>query len=180
MITVLPVRGMDAATDLGRGVQALLTAVDDEFVPPLSRRADTDSLEPARPTSVPVAYFHAMRAERWLVAMDGGEVAGILSFRIAANQLAPCPAWSSSWYVTTVAVSPGKRRRGVGTAMYNALHRLARERRARGVITRTWTSNSSHLALLEAQGFREIVRVPDARAAGEGTVYLALSLPAEE
>lgn len=177
MTKVLLVQGHEADAVVRRGVRELLAVVDDEFVPPLSRRTDTISTEAvARPSdSAPVAYLETMLEESWLIAVDGDDVCGLLSFRTGHGG-AGLPGCSPSLYATTVAVAPAVRRARVGTALYDALERRARELRVPYLTTRTWTTNTSHLDLLRARGFWSVAELPDHRDSGVGTVYLAYAV----
>jgi ribosomal protein S18 acetylase RimI-like enzyme len=170
------VAGHVAQPQLVGSVRHLLATVDREFVPPLSSRSDTVSME--SPASKPGldAYLEAMREELWLLAQRGGAVVGLLSFRHAlANR--PLAAYAPSLYATTLAVAPAARRTGVARTLYDALERQALERRVPYVTTRTWSTNTSHLRLLDERGFVVVDRTPDDRGGGIGTLYLACAVP---
>lgn len=174
MRRVFLVRGNEADPSVARGVRRLLATVDEEFVPALSARSDTMS-------TVPVAalthgalgnYLDSMRAESWLVALDGNEVIGLLSFRTKHDE-SLLRAWSPSLHATTLGVQPSLRRAGVATHLYDALERLAGEFCLPYLTTRTWTTNASHLGLLRSRGFKSVAQLSHHRSDGIGTVYLA-------
>lgn len=147
--------------DVAAGVRQLLVEADMEFVPPLSSRADTGTLLAEYDGQDVDRYTESMAKEDWLVAREGADVVGVLSFLDT----------SGTAYVTTVIVTAGSRRRGVGTRLYEALERLATERGLSAMETRTWSTNRSHLRLLVSRGFIESRREFDERGAGLDTVY---------
>lgn len=153
-------------------VRRLLVEVDPEFVPGLSSRLDTCSTAPTSDSSIS-AYFRAMLSESWILARWNGSIVGIASF-VSEYDRPPIRAWSPTVHVTTLAVDAAHRRRGLAWAMYAELKRAASASGLRYLTTRTWSTNSSHLELLERLGFEEVVRVGDDRASGIDTMYLAL------
>lgn len=163
-------------TDLREPLHALLTAADQEFVPPLSARTSTtqSELSPERPRSDGVdPYLTAMMEQHLLVAEQGDEVVGFLSYRpehlvvVPGRQLLGPLA-----YVTTIAVHPTARGRGVARALYTSLIERSGEGR---IATRTWSSNDSHIALLGSLGFVEAIRLQNDRGPSMDTVYYALA-----
>ena len=155
-------------------MRELLAAVDNEFLPSLSSRSDTEStaIVAFSNGNGPAAYLNAMRRECWLIAFDGDAVVGLLSFRSGYEDTS-LDAKSPSLHATTVAVAPGARRMGVARTMYDSFEQLARDRHVPYVTVRTWTTNTAHLLLLKARGWREVAHLPDDRDDGIGTVYLS-------
>jgi len=158
-------------------VWELLQAVDGEFVPPLSGRdsTTTKSLQGQRSVSGPTAYFEALLQQHALLALDGDRVVALMSFRVGEReaQLGECvPAT----YISTVAVLPEARRRGLARRLYAEVMRLPSELASPCLGTRTWSTNDTHLPLLEALGFHEVTRLTDHRGPGVDTVYFARAL----
>lgn len=159
----------------------LLLAADEEFEPPLSSRESTTQVV-LRPASQaedgataegPVQYFETLRDQQFILAREkrSSEVVGFLSFR--ADHRLPAPVSEGRHlYVSTVIVGRDHRRRGITRAMYQ---RLLTEgaRLGQGVATRTWSTNTGHLRLLELLGIAEVLRLPDHRGPGIDTLYLA-------
>jgi ribosomal protein S18 acetylase RimI-like enzyme len=156
-------------------LRVLLTAADDEFVPPLSSRTSTvqQRLGPAQQRAAGIgAYLTALLEQDLLVAEDGGELLGFLSYR--PGHVVSVPGHDPLGpmaYVTTIVVAAAARGRGAGRALYRGL--LA-EAAGGAVATRTWSRNDAHLALLASLGFVEAIRLPDDRGPGLDTVYLHL------
>lgn len=171
-----------ASSEDQQRVLAVLREVDDEFVPPLSARADTVSL-PLSGSAAPLragsevgveAYFTAMQHESWLLARVSAAVVGVLSY--VPGHVEPALAGHSpSHHVTTIAVARRCRGAGVATALYDALDAEARRASVLWVSTRTWSTNRGHLRLLGARRFHEVVRSP--RGWGVDSVYLARHVP---
>ena len=67
------------------GVWRLLQVYGEEFVPPLSQRSSTcqQTLHGGATPSTqgPRAYFEEMKRQRFILAVEGEEVAGFLTFR---------------------------------------------------------------------------------------------------
>lgn len=174
-ITALP---PGAATAIQRHqVLGLLREVDHDFLPPLSTRTDTLSLEtvasPADPAPRLAAYLQAMSHEAWLLAHHGKQAVGVLSY-MAEHGDPVLEGHSPSLYVTTIAVSRRRRGSGLATALYDALTAQARRSKAPWITTRTWSTNTQHLRLLSDRGFIEVAR--RARQGSIASVYLALSV----
>ena len=147
-----------------------------EVIPPLDRRESTcqQALQGGRPDEEgPEAYFEELKRQRFLLAEEGGQVAGFFSYRygyvppvltdrVGENLL--------GLYVTTIIVGGDFRRRGIAGGFYRLLSTRFPERR-RLISTRTWSGNAGHIVLLERLGFSGPVRIPDDRGAGIDTVY---------
>ncbi len=155
-------------------MRQLIAAVDEEFLPPLSARMDTLALaHPAGQSTAGLeAYLQALEREQWLLALDGEDLVGLLSF-IPQHEDVTVSDYSPAAYVTTIAVKQCVRRAGIGMALYARLREDALERGTRYLLTRTWSTNASHLRLLSRLGFRQVGSVRDQRALGVDTVYLA-------
>ena len=152
--------------------------VDDEFVPPLSARTGTLALdvvaEPVNRESGLATYLQAMRDETWLLAYRDERLVGVLSY--LGDHVDPAfRERTPSLYVTTIAVSPGCRGVGVGTALYDALDARAQRSGVGRVSTRTWSTNEEHVRLLRARGFSEVARL--ARKDTIDSVYFARPVP---
>lgn len=168
------------------GIWALICKIDGEFVPPLSaRNSPTDvSLDgssgsgesaPDRPAG-PVSYFNELLAQRSIIALEDGRLAGYLSYR--SDYTVPEVSARTNAYVSTVGVDPAARGHGVSRHLYLALFdRMSREAdiQAYPVMTRTWSTNASHIAIITGFGFELVGRVEDGRGKGIDTVLFALT-----
>lgn len=172
---VYSVAPAEASDRVRLGVRNLIEHVDHEFVPPLSTRSGTLSMDTLEGESDVSRYLLALDHESWLVATDQGSVVGFLSY-IECHHPTGLPPCTASLYATTVGVHRQARRKGVATALYGTLEHIAADRAVKYLTIRTWTSNAGHLRLLRGRGFEVIRRAPDHRAAGVGTVYLAYAL----
>lgn len=150
-------------------VRDLLFACADEFVPPLSARHSTrqTELSGSERHDGADAYFAEMREQPIILAVDGTALLGFLSY-VPGVELAFLDGPSS--YVSTVCVGHGHRRRGVASALYDRIERLA----APGVVSlRTWSTNEAQLGALRKRGYVCVRRISDDRGPGVDTVYYA-------
>lgn len=163
------------------GVRRLLVASDDEFVPPLSAREGTtqrDGLADASDAdsvdrSID-AYHSQCVSQHLIVCHDGGDLRGFMSFR-DGYRTPELDGFQPSNYVSTIVVAPEHRRRGVAREMYERiLSELPSKIQSPYVTTRTWSTNRSHLSLLEELGFENVATLPDDRGDGIDTVYYAI------
>jgi ribosomal protein S18 acetylase RimI-like enzyme len=167
------------------GIRRLLVAADDEFVPPLSARegtTQTEGLDEAAPADGSVGEaiedYHSQCLRQHLVAChDDGTLRGFMSFRDGYTT-PELEGYHPSNYVSTVIVAPEYRRRGLARRMYRTvLSDLPGAVTDPYVTTRTWSTNDSHLALLDELGFENVATVPDDRGDGIDTVYYAFERP---
>lgn len=148
-------------------VRDLLFACEGEFVPPLSARHSTSQsdLGTGERHSGPQAYFDEMREQPIVLAIQGGDLLGFLSYR-PGFVLDFLPG--TSCYVTTVCVDASHRREGVATALYAHVEALVRPQ---GVSLRTWSTNLAQIGALRKRGYECVRTLPDDRGPGVDTVY---------
>lgn len=164
-------------SEQSESVWELLVAVDDEFVPSLSSRESTTTKNlTSRATSGgPIAYYRQILQQWTILASEGGGCVGFMSF-IPHHREEALRDWIPCCYLSTLAVVHGGRRRGVAGRLYEALFASAEDLSDPYVATRTWSTNHSHLALLQSLGFTETARIVDHRGPGIDTVYLAYAV----
>lgn len=157
----------------------ILTVVDREFVPPLSARSGTLERRLTQESiwGGPVSYFDQLTHQHVVLARVGAEPAAIMSF-IRGYHDDALADWSPSTYVSTTAVLPRFRRRGLGAALNEYVEHQPETIAGRYVSRRTWSTNTGNLALLAAAGYTEAVRIPDDRGPGVDTVYFVKDLRA--
>lgn len=164
-----------APGSLDRGQQValsdLLDAVADDFVPPLYHRSGTTvSVLDANTARDEKAYFRELLDQDNMLAEVDGTLAAFLSFRNHFTVPA-LPEVGESMYVSTIAVRPTMRHRGLAEAMYAALFALDGDFPDQ-VTLRTWSTNTGHIRLITQKlGFTELLRLPDHRGPGIDTVY---------
>lgn len=153
----------------------LLCLADQEFVPPLSQRSSTTDRNltgRARHDAQPVEYWKSLRTQGILVASHEEKVSAFMSYRPSytlAPSLTALPASIIATYVSTVIVEPSRRGHGLTESFYRHLRTLA-DMRSESIATRTWSTNYSHLKILDRLGFEEFSRIDDDRGAGIDTV----------
>lgn len=164
--------------DYGAEIYRLLDVADDEFVPPLSSRegtTQTDGLDEARNDALE-EYYEQCLEQSFVLASDGDDVHGFLSFRPDYDVEAVRP-YAPSAYVSTIIVDPDRRREGYARAMYHELLTgVPAEVEEPYVTTRTWGTNDSHLRLLDELGFELLTRLEDDRGEGIDTVYYGIAV----
>lgn len=166
-----PGKELELAAD---DVWHILQVVDNDFFPPLSTRTNTTekNLTMEALWGGPISFFDTVMKEAVLLAYLDDHVVGMMSF-IAGYSEPMLERWSPSTYSSTIAVLPRFRRRGIGTALNDALEHLPTELASPFITRRTWSTNQANLHLLQSRGFVEVVRMKDHRSRGVDTIYLA-------
>ena len=180
-MTVAIVLQKQLCSDREGAVWNLLCECDNEFVPPLSARGSsfqTDLACQGRQDHdvKPHSYFTAMKQQCFLLAEVENEVVGFMTFRrnYTCSELASA---SPGNYITTICVKGEWRRKGVAKAFYDfMLGTMDRDIVLPYVTTRTWSTNTGHINLLQGLGFRLVARLPNHRGEGIDTLYYAKSI----
>ena len=156
---------------LYQDVLGLLSAADQEFVPPLSCRSSSvqqDFSTPLKTSNGILAYFENLKEQRFLAAWENGKLLGFVSFR--GNYLCreiPAEALPNI-YISTLIVAPEARGKGITAAMYQVLFAAYSQC---NIFTRTWSSNIAHIRILEKFGFSRWRVLKNDRGNGIDTVY---------
>lgn len=159
-------------------VRELLEAVNLEFVPPLSaRQSSTDKdLGPRAQVEGGVEnYLQSLKGQSFVLAWSQEdasgqvELLGLLSYR-RDHQMPDCQLPLPNAYVSTIGVAPSARGQGLATQLYEEL--FASLPPAVSVATRTWSTNDSHLGILDRFGFETLCSTPNDRGCGVDTVVL--------
>lgn len=152
----------------------ILAATDRDFVPALSARSDTTTknLTAESLWGGPVAYFETVMKQHTLLATIDEKPAGLMSF-IPHYEDDLLSDYSPSTYVSTTAVAPRARRKGVATALNAAIEHLPPELQDPYITRRTWSKNIANISLLESMGFQVVKRIDDHRGPGIDTLYFA-------
>lgn len=162
----------------GTEIRRLLEATQDEFVPPLSTREGTTQTEglDQQQNDALEEYYRDCLDQSFIIAHDGEDVYGFLSFRpgYAIEELGE---YTPSAYVSTIIVDPEHRREGYARQMYLELLTDVPESVSEPyVTTRTWSTNDRHLQLLDELGFELLARLEDDRGNGIDTVYYGIDV----
>lgn len=156
-------------TDNNNRILEMLTEYDKEFIPPLSARSSTmqcDFSTEKITSSIPFEYYKKVMSQKMLVAKNGFDIAGFMSFveNYSFDVIDEC----DNIYISTVIVEKKYRRMGITSGFYKKLLEMYK---GKNVVTRTWSTNVSHVGLLEKIGFSEFKRIKDDRGKGIDTVY---------
>ena len=163
----------------------LLTACDDEFVPPLSSRHSTTQRElesvianTAGITTVIVGavieYFDDMRRHPIVLAVDEGDdgerLVGFVSYiRDYRLDFIDEPVT----YVSTICVDKRRRKHGTASRLYERLEDIVHSQGGGVIALRTWSTNAAHCRLLDKLGYGRVKRIPDDRMPHVDTLYFA-------
>lgn len=101
-----------------------------------------------------------------IAALDDGNVAGFLSY--ISDRPMDIKGFPCVEYLSTILVEKNCRGRGISKKLYEKFIELSA---GKSIVTRTWSTNESHLGLLSKLGFVEIKRIKDDRGDGIDTVY---------
>ncbi|GGG25406.1 GNAT family N-acetyltransferase [Paenibacillus abyssi] len=154
------------------GVWKLLCRYDHAFIPPLSAREHSYQTDlTVRPTAKqePKQYFETLKRQSFLLALDRDEVIGFMSFRthFVSEDLND---GIETIYVTTVIVGEEHRGQGITRRFYEELAEIAKQEN-QPIMTRTWSTNDSHIRVLNKIGMQEIKRIKNGRGPELDTVY---------
>lgn len=157
-----------------QSVWELLCGADKKFIPALSAREspkDTNLNDGSCSTDIllPRSYFNEMKKQSIVIASMHGECVGFLSYR--PNYIVPEIDTKVSVYVSTIIVNQEMQERGIATGLYQHLmNKMNAEFSSFSIATRTWSTNSSHLHILEKLGLTCVKSIKDARGEGIDTV----------
>lgn len=154
------------------GVWRLLCLYDSEFLPPLSAREYTyqsNLTVNATADQEPNQYFAVLKKQSFVLALDQEQVVGFMSFRshYVSEDLND---QMETLYVTTVIVDKEYRGQGITTQLYTELKEIAKSRKL-PIMTRTWSTNDSHIRILHNIKMQEVKRIENGRGQGVDTVY---------
>lgn len=171
---------VDPRDDTRQQVYRFLERIDHEFAPPLSGRGSSAATNLAASFDAAAhqlgEYVDEVMGQVIVFAKLEGQIIGIFTFK-SAYYLEAISNYCPCNYITTVGAHPDFRNQGVGRAMYHfALNRLSAKYPSPYWVTRTWSTNQSHLVLLDKLGFNIIKVLKNDRGNAVDTLYLALPL----
>ena len=146
---------------------------DDDFVPPLSTRVDTThKFKETANIQVPKdkglqIFFNEIKKESFIFIMNKGKIGGFMSF-IKDYSLHLDDGIVICDYITTIIIDSNSRNRGFTKKMYEV---ILKERKDKKIATRTWSTNFTHMHILDKLGFKLVQRDKDDRGVNIDTVY---------
>lgn len=150
----------------------ILTLSDKDFVPPLSTRTGTlqKDLKSVKNSSSGVFnYYSQMNSQKILCVIENGLVLGFVSYiEDFVNEVITAEK-TPNIYVSTLLLRVEARGQNLTYKMYDYLFNNLYQNR--NIFTRTWSTNISHLKILQKFEFEELLRKKDDRGAGIDTVY---------
>jgi ribosomal protein S18 acetylase RimI-like enzyme len=154
----------------------MLTAADDEFVPPLSARSSTtqqDLSATCQCANGVLEYFEQLKNQRFMVAHENGKLLAFVSFKENFVNAEIQDTQLPNIYISTLIVKPEGRGRGLTYKMYE---KLFAEYARSNIFTRTWSTNHAHIKILTKFGFETLTVLKNHRGEGVDTIYFKKSL----
>ncbi|MBR2937852.1 MAG: GNAT family N-acetyltransferase [Oscillospiraceae bacterium] len=152
----------------------MLAAADNEFVPPLSSRSSStqqDFSQSATNDSI-IQYFDQLKTQRFAAVFEDGALIAFVSYKENYSCREIAPEELPNIYLSTLIVSPKARGKGVTTALYK---KLFSEYENVNIFTRTWSTNTAHIKILDKYGFEVIKVLENDRGNGIDTIYFKKS-----
>ena len=154
-----------------KSVWQLCVKADTDFVPPLSARTDTVQKFrdiPNKPNSNgPIIFFEEIKKETFIFIINNGKIEGFMSF-IKNYELHIHEDVVICDYITTIIIDSDSRNKGYTKKMYDV---ILKERKNKNIGTRTWSTNLSHLHILNNLGFKLVHTDKDDRGINIDSVY---------
>ena len=154
-----------------RQLEQLLILADREFIPPLSARTSTTQGQLKDTQTNPQGireYFETMARQPMVLALEGSRIAGFMAFRFDHVCEEIPESTLPNLYASTCVVHPDHRGQGLMRQFYETMIQSFPDR---GIYTRTWSTNTAHLRILDKLGFRLLCRLENHRGPGLDTVY---------
>ena len=149
----------------------ILTQNDTAFVPPLSSRTGTTqtSFQSKENPSGVADYLTQMLSQQILGVFLEDNRVGFVSYR--ENRVTDVFGAETmlNIYISTLVLQPETRGMGITKKAYRYLFDEIYPER--NVYTRTWSTNTAHIKILQSFGFEELKRIPNDRGEGIDTVY---------
>lgn len=159
----------------------ILVEIDYEFIPPLSLRDSTTfSFDSSlKDTKIPKIYFDELIKQEIIICKDiaTNDIVGFMSYKVNYKIVNDVGKELTTFYVTTVGVTKGARGNGIANQFYMYIESLLKNDPITKIIsTRTWSTNKSHIRILESRGYELFFEKKDDRGAGIHTVYYAKNI----
>ena len=152
-------------------VYQICVKADTDFVPPLSARTDTiqkfKDIPNVPNSNGPKVFFDEIKKEQFIFIINDGKIEGFMSF-IKDYELHLDDEIIICDYITTIIIDSKNRNKGYTKKMYDV---ILNERKGRNIGTRTWSTNHSHLHILDKLGFKLVRTDKDDRGKNIDSVY---------
>lgn len=153
----------------------IVVEADKDFIPSLSSRESTTdvnlSVDDSTQCAKPVSYFNELKKQNFILALCENKVVGFISY--ISDITLDVEDYNPAEYLSTIVVMKSYRKSGVASGLYKTFLKVCQGKNA---VTRTWSTNISHMNLLNKLGFVEIKRIENDRGAGIDTVYMGRKL----
>ena len=147
---------------------------DNDFIPPLSARTDTvhkfsdhKEVQNAKKEEVLAKFFYELKKESFVLILNDGKIEGFMSF-IKEYPLKIDQGTIICDYITIIIIDPNCRNKGYTQKMY---YEILTARKEKKIATRTWSTNNSHMNILDKLGFKLIQRDINDRGENIDSVY---------
>jgi len=143
-----------------RGVVGLSLTIRPFHAEDLERvnRIEAASFRDPWPTTF-FTYMHGKAPDLFLVAIDGGEIAGYVVGEMREIMISGIPHRLKMGHILNIAVDAPHRRRGVGRRLIEEAEDRFRERNATKVTLEVRESNMEARSFYQQRGYEEIGRV---------------------
>ena len=149
----------------------LIKDSDNDFIPPLSARADTSHKFSEKKQNGSIdKFYEEIIKESFLLLLNNGKVEGFFSF-LKDHHLELKEEIVICDYITIIIINSKGRNKGYTKKMYNA---FINQRKGRKIATRTWSLNYAHMHILDTLGFKLVQTDKDDRGVNIDSVYYLL------
>lgn len=154
-----------------KDIYELIKDSDNDFIPPLSARADTShKFSEKKENGSLDKFYEEIIKESFLLLMNNGKVEGFFSF-LKDHHLELKEQTVICDYITIIIINSKGRNKGYTKTMYNA---FINQRKGRKIATRTWSLNHAHMHILDTLGFKLVQIDKDDRGVNIDSVYYLL------
>lgn len=172
-------KGTDLTTKEKEAVWEILCECDRDFYPRLSLRNSSSQKnlkgnDAGNPEDKPTVYYEEMIKQYFILAYDGDEVVGFMTFK-ENYECEALKEFGVSLYITTVCVRKARRGQGIMKALYGVMEQdVPAGCGCRRISTRTWSLNDAQIHELTKRGYERLAVLKDDRGPGVDTVYFGM------
>lgn len=156
-------------------LKLLLKKIDNDFIPPLSSRNNTTQMQldsNVQNKNIDFYLNNIMNQNVIIVQIDE-KLVGFMSFIDTYNDNV-LPSNSPCNYITTIGIFPEFRGYKIATKLYKyMMNEIIDSYSYSNIVTRTWSTNISHINLLYKLNFKEIKHIINHRGNNIDTIYYA-------
>jgi aspartate/glutamate racemase/ribosomal protein S18 acetylase RimI-like enzyme len=173
--------GKNISDIIKRQLWNILNEINHEFIPPLSNRDSTTfTFEgETKSTVVPQMYYKGLLEQDIIVSTrkEDNSVVGFMSYIPNYNvseldDVSKEERKFNCYYITTVGVTRGARGNGITRQFYRNIEKeVKKDNNCDIVATRTWSTNKTHIIILNSLGYEQVIQRTDQRGEGIHTVY---------